>query len=101
MPIQFLKLCGNLKDIPYKRSESTTKLEKSSKTNFQKKIKMESLIVHPKNQMELSAIKSVLREMGIKFERSNFKNQKTEQKIFNKKVEKFNKDLKNKPKTGL
>lgn len=62
---------------------------------------MESLIVHPKNQMELSAIKSVLRDMGIKFERKTFKTHKTEQKIFTKKVEKFNKNVKNNPKTGL
>lgn len=57
---------------------------------------MESLIVHPKNQMELKVLKSTLREMGIKFERHNYKNHKTEQKIFEKKVEKFNKDFKKK-----
>lgn len=57
---------------------------------------MESLLVHPKNQMELKAIKTALREMGIKFERHNYKNHKTEEKIFAKKVEKFNKDFKKK-----
>ncbi len=30
---------------------------------------MESLIVHPKNQMELNALKSVMKEMGIKYEK--------------------------------
>lgn len=30
---------------------------------------MESLIVHPKNQMELNALKSVLKDMNIKFEK--------------------------------
>ena len=29
---------------------------------------MESLIVHLKNQMELNALKSVMKEMGIKYE---------------------------------
>lgn len=30
---------------------------------------MESLIVHPKNQMELNSLKSTLKEMGIRFEK--------------------------------
>lgn len=30
---------------------------------------MESLIVHPKNQMELNALKGVLKDMGIQFEK--------------------------------
>lgn len=30
---------------------------------------MESLIVHPKNQMETTALKKVLKEMGIRFEK--------------------------------
>ena len=30
---------------------------------------MESLIVHLKNQMELNALKSVMKEMGIKYEK--------------------------------
>lgn len=56
---------------------------------------MESIIVHPKNQMEMSALKSALKEMNIKFEKHYAKNLKTEQKIFEKKIEKFNKDFKN------
>ncbi|WP_226063377.1 DUF2683 family protein [Kaistella polysaccharea] len=38
---------------------------------------MESLIVHPKNQMELNALKSVMKEMGIKFEKFHTRNLKT------------------------
>lgn len=41
---------------------------------------MESLIVHPKNQMELNALKSTLKEMGIKFEKFHTRNTKTEHK---------------------
>lgn len=37
---------------------------------------MESLIVHPKNQMELNALKSVMKEMGIKFEKFHTRNTK-------------------------
>ncbi|ROI08066.1 hypothetical protein EGI11_10450 [Chryseobacterium sp. H3056] len=37
---------------------------------------MESLIVHPKNQMELNALKSVMKEMGIKFEKFHTRNMK-------------------------
>lgn len=37
---------------------------------------MESLIVHPKNQMELNALKSVMKEMGIKFEKFYTRNLK-------------------------
>lgn len=40
--------------------------------------KMESIIVHPKNQMELNALKSTLKEMGIKFEKFHTRNSKTE-----------------------
>lgn len=43
-----------------------------------KKNKMESIIVHPKNQMELNALKSTLKEMGIKFEKFHTRNSKTE-----------------------
>ena len=32
-------------------------------------ILMESLVVHPKNQMELNALKATLKEMGIRFEK--------------------------------
>lgn len=55
---------------------------------------MESIIVHPKNQMEMNALKSVLKEMNIKFEKYHYKNSKVEQKIFEKKAEKINKNLK-------
>jgi len=34
---------------------------------------MESIIVHPKNSMELNALKSVLKEMNIKFEKAHSK----------------------------
>lgn len=37
---------------------------------------MESLIVHPKNQMELNALKSVLKEMNIKFEKFHTRDSK-------------------------
>ena len=47
--------------------------------------KMESLIVHPKNQMELNALKSMLKEMGIKFEKFHTRNTKTDSKPFVKK----------------
>ncbi|UOE40858.1 hypothetical protein MTP09_13280 [Chryseobacterium suipulveris] len=46
---------------------------------------MESLIVHPKNQMELNALKSMLKEMGIKFEKFHTRNTKTDSKPFVKK----------------
>ncbi|WP_234109354.1 MULTISPECIES: DUF2683 family protein [Chryseobacterium] len=39
---------------------------------------MESIIVHPKNQMELNALKSTLKEMGIKFEKFHTRNPRTE-----------------------
>lgn len=38
---------------------------------------MESLIVHPKNQMELNALKSVLKDMGIRYEKFHTRNTKT------------------------
>ncbi|HMU07243.1 MAG TPA: hypothetical protein PKC37_04990 [Kaistella sp.] len=56
---------------------------------------MESLIVHPKNQMELNALKSTLKEMGIKFEKFHTRNAKTETKPVVKK-EKFEKKSKEK-----
>lgn len=50
---------------------------------------MESLIVHLKNQMELNALKSVMKEMGIKYEKFHTRNNKTnpfvEKKISSKK----------------
>lgn len=59
---------------------------------------MESIIVHPKNSMELTALKSVLKEMGIEFEkfhtRNQFHNQKTIQKISGRKDKKITKNQK-------
>lgn len=58
---------------------------------------MESIIVHPKNQMELNALKSVLKEMGIKFEKfhgRNAKNPFAEKKILTKKADRPNKNQK-------
>ena len=63
------------------------KTEKDS-TNFQKSkshfgttkklIKMEALIVHPKNQMELNALKSVMKDMGIRYEKFHTRGAKTQ-----------------------
>ncbi len=39
---------------------------------------MESLIVHPKNQMELNALKSVMKDMGIRYEKFHTKNLKSQ-----------------------
>jgi hypothetical protein len=59
---------------------------------------VESIIVHPKNAMELSALKSVLKDMNIKFEKFHTKNmhhnQKTIKKIVDKKNEKTGKPTK-------
>lgn len=61
---------------------------------------MESIIVHTKNAMELNALKSVLKDMNIEFEkfhtRNHFHNQKTVKKINEKKEQKINRP--NKPK---
>ncbi|KFF20614.1 MULTISPECIES: hypothetical protein [Chryseobacterium] len=50
---------------------------------------MESIIVHPKNPMEMSALKSVLKDMNIRYERTQTKNtfhtEKVAKKIFDKK----------------
>lgn len=62
---------------------------------------MESIIVYPKNSMEMNALKSVLRDMNIKFERYHTKNAKTQEKIYVKKIDKATKPQKNSPKTGL
>ncbi len=66
---------------------------------------MESLIVHLKNQMELNALKSVMKEMGIKYEKFHTRNNKThpfvEKKISDKKSVKATKTFKEKPKPGL
>lgn len=56
---------------------------------------MESLIVHPKNQMELNALKSTLKEMGIRFEKFHTRNTKTEQKPLLKKNVSQTKSTKN------
>ncbi|WP_379968070.1 DUF2683 family protein [Epilithonimonas sp. UC225_85] len=54
---------------------------------------MESIIVHPKNAMELTALKSVLKDMNIEFEKfhtkNNFHNKKTIQKISDRKDKKI------------
>ena len=59
---------------------------------------MESIIVHTKNSMELNARKSVLKEMGIKYEKfhtkNTFHNQKTIKKVIDRKNEKINKPSK-------
>lgn len=66
---------------------------------------MEALIVHPKNQMELNALKSVMKEMGIRYEKFHTRNSKTSEKFESKKP--FKKDtatsrnFKDKPKTDL
>ena len=39
---------------------------------------MEALIVHPKNQMELNALKSVMKEMGIRYEKFHTRGAKTQ-----------------------
>ena len=62
---------------------------------------MESLIVHPKNQMELNALKSTLKEMGIKFEKFHTRNAKKnpfEKKPAPKSVHKTPKNFKENPK---
>lgn len=65
---------------------------------------MESLIVYPKNTMEMTALKRVLKDMNITFEKNNHRNPsksaKTEEKINAKKVEKWAKNLKNNPNKG-
>lgn len=53
---------------------------------------MESIIVHTKNAMELQAVKTVLKDMNIEFEKfhkNTFHNKKTVQKLQDKKVEKI------------
>lgn len=58
---------------------------------------MESIIVHTKNSMELNALKSVLKEMNIKFEKfhtNTYHNQKTIKKVIDKKNEKISKPSK-------
>ena len=63
---------------------------------------MESLIVHPKNQMELNALKSVMKDMGIKFEKFHTRNhnapQKSEPRTPQNRAEKPARNFKDKPK---
>ena len=55
--------------------------------------------------MELNALKSVMKEMGIKYEKFHTRNNKTnpfaEKKTSTKKVVKISKNFKDKPKSGL
>lgn len=59
---------------------------------------MESIIVHTKNTTELAALKSVLKDMNIEFEkfhtRNHFHNKKTITKINDKTSEKINRQSK-------
>ncbi|MGA9211999.1 DUF2683 family protein [Kaistella sp.] len=61
---------------------------------------MESLIVHPKNQMELNALKSVMKDMGIKYEKFHTRNHnaapKSEPRTSNK-TDKPTRTFKDKP----
>lgn len=49
---------------------------------------MEALIVHPKNQMELNALKSVMKEMGIRYEKFHTRNAKSPSQNESKRTEK-------------
>lgn len=63
---------------------------------------MEALIVHPKNQMELNALKSVMKEMGIRYEKFHTRNAKTTPQHESRRPEKTGKparNFKDKPKT--
>jgi hypothetical protein len=62
---------------------------------------MESIIVYPKNSMEMSALKSVLKDMNIKFEKFHTRSPKTQEKITAKKMDKSIKQQRNNPKTDL
>ena len=63
---------------------------------------MESLIVHPKNQMELNALKSVMKDMGIRYEKFHTRNHnaapKSEPRTSSNKAEKPARNFKDKPK---
>jgi hypothetical protein len=62
---------------------------------------MEALIVHPKNQMELNALKDVMKDMGIRYEKFHTRNSKT-QPFLTKNIIKKDKPVRNfkdKPKT--
>ncbi|MCS3867154.1 hypothetical protein J3D55_000070 [Chryseobacterium ginsenosidimutans] len=65
---------------------------------------MEALIVHPKNQMELNALKSVMKDMGIRYEKFHTRGAKTqtfEPRTAPIKKENTGKNFKDKPKTNL
>ena len=55
---------------------------------------MEALIVHPKNQMELNALKDVMKDMGIRYEKFHTRNTKT-QPFLTKNVVKKDKPVRN------
>lgn len=63
---------------------------------------MESIIVHPKNQMELNALKSVMKDMGIRYEKFHTRNHnaapKSEPRTSSNKAEKPARTFKDKPK---
>lgn len=61
---------------------------------------MEALIVHPKNQMELNALKDVMKDMGIRYEKFHTRNTKTQPFLTKNKVkkEKPTRNFKDKPK---
>jgi len=62
---------------------------------------MESLIVHPKNQMELNALKSVMKDMGIRYEKFHTRNTKDPRQNETTFVAKRPaKNFKDKPKSG-
>ena len=63
---------------------------------------MEALIVHPKNQMELNALKSVMKDMGIRYEKFHTRNTKTQnfEPRTPVKKDKPTRNFKDKPKTG-
>ncbi|WP_267404528.1 MULTISPECIES: DUF2683 family protein [unclassified Chryseobacterium] len=64
---------------------------------------MEALIVHPKNQMELNALKSVMKDMGIRYEKFHTRGSKTQtfEPRTPAKKENTKKNFKDKPKTNL
>ncbi|RZJ44429.1 MAG: hypothetical protein EOO19_11970 [Chryseobacterium sp.] len=66
---------------------------------------MEALIVHPKNQMELNALKSVMKDMGIRYEKFHTRGAKTQtfepRTPAAKKEKPATKNFKDKPKTNL
>ena len=66
---------------------------------------MESLIVHPKNQMELNALKSVMKDMGIRYEKFHTRNTKTapnqDVKVAPRKESKTPRNFKDKPKKDM